>query len=50
MLYFGTDDADGVIGFEMQTFPDEGGDVGWDIVVGMIEEVAGGVGVVAGGG
>lgn len=40
MLYFGTDNANGMIGFEMQTFPNEGGDVRWNVVVGMIEEVA----------
>lgn len=47
LLYFGTDNSNGVIGFEMQTLAYQGGNVWWDVVVRMIEEVARWICVVA---
>mmetsp|Transcript_10026 Transcript_10026/g.19689 ORF Transcript_10026/g.19689 Transcript_10026/m.19689 type:complete len:265 (+) Transcript_10026:722-1516(+) len=49
-LDFGADDADGVGGPGVQALADEGGDVGGDVVVGVVAQVAGRVGVFRGGG
>mmetsp|Transcript_10641 Transcript_10641/g.29927 ORF Transcript_10641/g.29927 Transcript_10641/m.29927 type:complete len:234 (+) Transcript_10641:2148-2849(+) len=45
-LNLGSDDADGVVGPGVKTTADEGGNMRGDIVVGMVAQVALGVGVV----
>lgn len=44
-LDLGADDSDGVVGFGVQSLAYEGGDVGWNVVVFVIGEVARWIGV-----